>query len=194
MKTFKAFRSGAAAAALLALAACAATEPAPPETSVVYDEQLLRAVVQSVDLETRQVLLRSENGETISFVAGPEIRNLPQLEPGDRVTLDFVDAVAARLALPGDPVEPVTLAAMGRAPEGERPGGFVTSSVQMTVEFLSFDPATNVVAYVGPDGVSDTLALQTPEMQGFAAGLSRGDKVLVTVIESVTLNVEGPAS
>ncbi|TVQ57492.1 MAG: hypothetical protein EA355_04320 [Rhodobacteraceae bacterium] len=177
-------------AGLLA-SACAETAR-PPETSVVFDEAVLRATVQSVDLDNRQVLLRADDGETISFTAGPEIRNLPQLQPGDRVTLDFVDAVAARLALPGDPDEPVALAAMGRAPEGERPGGFVTSSVQMTVEFQAFDPVTNVVSYVGPDGFADSFALETPEMRAFAAGLRPGDRVLVTVIESVALTVDGP--
>lgn len=193
MPTVKHLARAAALAAAVAAAGCAAPGGTPPETSVIYDEQVLRAVVQSVDLDSRQVLLRAEDGETISFTAGPEIRNLPQLEPGDRVTLDFVDAVAARLALPGDPDEPVAVAAMGRAPEGERPGGFVTSSVQMTVEFVSFDPITNDVTYIGPDGFTDSFTLQTAEMRAFAAGLSRGDRVLVTVIESVSLNVDDAA-
>jgi hypothetical protein len=56
--------------------------------------------VESVDTSTRQVLLRTPDGARTTVVAGPEVRNLPQLKPGDRVTITYQEAIAVQMAQP----------------------------------------------------------------------------------------------
>ena len=178
----------AAVTVTVTLAACAGDAPAP-ETASREDVLTLEAVVQTVDLETRQVLLIDETGQPLEFVAGPEVRNLPQLEPGDRVRIEYFEAVAARMAEPGDLDTPVAVAAAGRAAEGEKPGGFVAASEEMVVEFVSYDPATEIVTIVTPEGEVLSLPLRSAEMRAFAAGRSPGDRVHVTITESLAVAI-----
>ncbi len=180
---------GAAAAlgAALALAGCGGG--AEPESAAREQTQTLSAVVQSVDQETRQVLLRDDRGEILEFVAGPEVRNLPQLEPGDLVRIEYFEAVAARLAEPGDLDEPIVVGAMGRAPEGQKPGGFIAASEEMIVEFVSYDSARQIVTILGPSGEPTALPLRDPQMQAFAARRRAGDRVHVTITESLAVAI-----
>jgi hypothetical protein len=174
------------ALAALALAGCAATAP---ETATRENTLVLDAIVQTVDLETRQVLLIDQTGQPLDFVAGPEVRNLPQLDPGDRVRIEYFEAVAARMAEPGDLDEPIAVGAMGRAEEGAKPGGFVASSEEMIVEFVSYDPATEIVTILPPSGEPLSLPLRSAEMRAFAANRSSGDRVHVTITESVAVAI-----
>lgn len=72
-------------ATLALLAACAPRQPQTTESLTTAT-----AVVESVDQKTREVSLRdSATGQQFSVVAGPEVRNLAQVEAGDTVRLDF---------------------------------------------------------------------------------------------------------
>jgi hypothetical protein len=177
-------------AAALAATAAACAQPSGPESAVSEQTLRLSAIVQTVDMDTRQVLLVGESGRPEVFVAGPEVRNLAQLEPGDRVVIDYFEQVAARMAAPGDLEEPIAVAAMGRAAEGERPGGFVASSEEMIVEFVSYDPATEIVTIIPPSGEPLSLPLRNPDMRAFAETRSPGDRVHVTITESVAVRIE----
>jgi hypothetical protein len=155
------------------------------------ETRTLDAVVQSVDLDTRQVLLVDTAGEPVSLTAGPEIRNLPQLEPGDRVMMEFYEAVAARMAEPGDLDEAIAVGAMGRNPDGSKPGGFIAVSEEMIVEFVSYDAPNATVVIIDSNGQRLSLPVQE-ELREFAAARKPGDRVHVTITESVSLTtIEG---
>ncbi|MEM6422186.1 MAG: hypothetical protein AAF698_06325, partial [Pseudomonadota bacterium] len=64
------------------------------------DVKQTTAVIETVDHETRQFLLTLESGRTLSLIAGPEVTNFDQIEDGDRVSIDFVEAVAVTMAEP----------------------------------------------------------------------------------------------
>lgn len=148
-----------------------------------------RAVVQSVDLESRQVLLESDDGRMLGITAGPDVRNLAQLEPGDVVRLDYYEAVSVRMADPSDASAPEGVVVTERAPEGAKPGAAAAASVRMVVEFISYDPASSIATFVTPDGVVQTAAVR-PEMRDFAAGLESGDLVDLTMTEAVAVAIE----
>lgn len=83
-------------AAIAMLVACAPRQPQTTESLTTAT-----AVVRSVDHKTREVSLRdSANGAEFSVVAGPEVRNLPQVEAGDTVRLDFYQATTLAMAAP----------------------------------------------------------------------------------------------
>jgi hypothetical protein len=177
----------AAAAAAFLLAACA-SEPAP---TAATSETAVRAsaVVQEVDQTTRQVLLLGDDGRLLSLVAGPEIRNLPQLAPGDRVTAVYVESVAARMAEPADARETVTTTVAERAPVGERPGAAAAQVLTSVVTIVGFDPATNIATFTGPTGAPHSVVVP-PDMRAFAAGLSPGDQVAIEYTEAVAIGIE----
>ena len=92
--------------ALLFLAAsalaCASDNPPPPSVDTttvntpghVQREDVVRvsAVVEKIDHATRQVTLRNHQGAKIEFRAGPEVRNLDQVEKGDQQSRRLHDA------------------------------------------------------------------------------------------------------
>src|ERR1700712_5032166 len=81
------------------------------------------AVVESVDQKTREVRLRAASGRELAVVAGPEVRNLPQLRAGALVRLPYYEGVVARMAEPDGGGPAAGAVVVGRAPEGGKPGG-----------------------------------------------------------------------
>jgi hypothetical protein len=93
--------SRAGIAALLALAAAPSAFAQPAPTAIGRSETLT-AIVETVDLTTREVLLRREDGELARLIASPEVRNLRQVRPGDIVAVTFKQALAVAVTAPGD--------------------------------------------------------------------------------------------
>jgi len=182
----------AAAAATLLLAACSATPEAPTTeapTSAQRETLITRTgVVQTVDLQTRQVLIRGESGRMLSLTAGPEVRNLAQLESGDVVQLDYYEAVAARMADSASPAMTETTVASERAPEGAKPGAAAASVVRTVVIFQSYDPASQLATFLMEDG-SVGVARVKPEMQAFAAARQPGDRIDLTLVEAIAVRI-----
>jgi hypothetical protein len=92
------------ALALFAIAAPAARAQtaAPPPGVAMGELTKLTATVETTDMTTREVLLRGEGGRLATVVAGPEVRNLGQVRPGDRVVMEYQEAIAAEIVRPGD--------------------------------------------------------------------------------------------
>src|SRR4051812_10110913 len=81
-----------------------------------------KATVESVDMATRHVLLRNEDGSLQTITVGPEVRNLAQVKAGDRVLIRVRLGVLAEIAPPHDNSPAVAAAdVVGRAPQGDRP-------------------------------------------------------------------------
>jgi len=209
--------------------------------------------VETVNQETREVRLRAADGRELSVVAGPEVRNLPQLQAGDVVRLTYYESVAARVTAPDvacankkqayldslsdtmpsaqqhdltgeieggfqrcmtgevnawhqienkltvtqqqtPPETQVAGAAatetiaVSRAPVGEKPGLVGGSTVDMVVEFVSYDPATGIVTFKTADGVTNTLKVN-PAMREFVAARKPGDRVAVEVNKAIALSI-----
>ncbi len=178
-------RTAVAAMAFGLLAACQ-TEPATVERT-----SEATATVTAIDLPERLVTLRGPEGNLFTVQASEEVRNLPQLEVGDRVVVRYHEAIAAEMAKPGQ--EASASATAMRAPPGARPGGELAQEITTMVEITDLDPATHTVSFTDPDGLSQTIAVQDPEMQDFVETLKVGDEVAITYTEALAISVE-PAS
>ncbi|MFL5282695.1 MAG: hypothetical protein ACJ8AW_17335 [Rhodopila sp.] len=175
---------------LAALGACQSpAPPPPPPTSVAHTKQLV-ATVETVDMSTRQVLLRTPNGARATVVAGPEVRNLPQLRAGDRVTVTYQEAIAVQMAPPGS-TRPNAAALMAqRAAAGQLPGGAVRGIVTARVTVVSVAPDGTSVTFSDPRGVLHIAEVQDPNMQSFAQRLRPGDQVDVDYASELAVRVE----
>ncbi|MFL5333757.1 MAG: hypothetical protein ACJ8H8_11390 [Geminicoccaceae bacterium] len=178
------------AAALLAAGAGVPARAQQPGVAVTRTEALT-GTVESVNLNSREVVLRDQGGRLLHVVAGPEARNLAQLRPGDRVAIEYREAVAVEMVRPGDPRPPVEAAATGeRAPEGARPGGTLGQLVRVRVSIDAVDAATGRVTFTGPAGGAQTVTAQDPRMVEFVRNLRPGEEVDVTYTEALALRVE----
>jgi hypothetical protein len=183
------------ALALLAIAAPAAmAQTAPPPGAAMSRLTTLTAMVESVDMTTREVLLRGEGGRLVTVVAGAEVRNLAQVRPGDRVTMDYQEAVAVDIVRPGDTRPPVGgVAGAGRAEPGQRPAGAVGEAVRVRVRIDAVDAGAGIVTFTGPRGATRTVAVREPAMRDFVRGLRPGEEVDIAYAEALAVRVEPAA-
>jgi len=176
-------KSLVACAIVATLAACS-TPPEPTSRTLTLETS---AVVQSIDMDSRQILLKTDDGRMLTIVAGDEVRNLAQVEPGDRVKATYYESVAVQMADAGASGTETAAAAV-RAPEGAKPGAAVGASVRTVVTIISYDPDTNVVSFATPDGLSHSLVVK-PEMREFAGALKPGDRVDVVYTQALAIGV-----
>ncbi|MBY8977169.1 hypothetical protein KHP62_15230 [Rhodobacteraceae bacterium NNCM2] len=169
------------------LAGCAEEKP-KPESAQRAEAVKRVATVQTVDPDTREVLLQGPSGRAFVIVAGPEVRNFDQLEPGDRVEATYYEAVAVSMADTDDPNDAVTVDAAERAKKGAKPGLIATQVSDFTVEFLEFNPETNIATFVTPDNVVHRTVVR-PEMREFALAREPGERVHVTIEQAVAILV-----
>lgn len=180
----------AAVGALLLFVLGACQSPAPPPPTHVAQTRQLIATVETVDMTTRQVLLRTPDGARATVVAGPEVRNLPQLRAGDRVTVIYQEAVAVQMAQPGTAPPNAAALMTERAALGQLPGGAVRGVVTARVTVVSVAPDGTSVTFTGPRGVLHTAEVWDPQMQSFVQRLKPGDQVDAGYANELALRVE----
>jgi hypothetical protein len=164
------------------------TPPAAPQSAQRELVAETSAVVEQVDQKTREVRLRRADGKVVTVVAGPEVRNLAQVSAGDTVRLTYYESVVARMADPGAGGPATTSVVTSRAPEGSKPAGLVGATVDAVVEFLGYDPATGVVTFKTPEGVTQRVVV-SPAMRGFAAARRPGERVAVQLTNAVAASI-----
>jgi len=183
-------RIGHACSATLAAALLAAGCAQPPKDVVVGETFERTFNVQAVDYVNRLVTLTGSDGP-VMVVAGPEVRNLDQVKPGDRVLVRYREAIAAQVVKPGTGVVGVqTTTAAARAMPGERPFAATAEQRQMTVKVYEVDTIANTIEVTGPTGYNRRVRVLDPKAQEFIRGLKRGDEVEVTFTEAAAISVQ----
>ena len=150
------------------------------------------ATVSAIDMTTRQVTLRREDGTTILVVAGEQVRNLPQLRVGDTVTIDFYDSLALELKKGGTgaPASRTDTVSGSRAELGQRPGGITTNETVIVADVIAVNPAGQTISLRGPGGRVVVLPIKDPEQFN---RIAVGDQVQATYIEAAAVSIT-PAS
>lgn len=181
-----------AASGLVLLAAPFMPLIAIAQPSFVVSMEEMRATVETVDQQSRAVLLRGPTGGLITVHARPEVRNLSQVKPGDQVVVRYVETVAAEMVRPGTPA-PVSTSSAAGAASGERPAGLIVDRVRKRVRIEGIDLTHNTVAFLSSDRVPRTVVVRQPGLQGFLRTLKPGDEVDVTFTEALAVSVEPAA-
>jgi len=157
----------------------------------ISGEEQISAVIESVDPVTRQVLLRGPQGEMVNVTAGPQVRNLEQLKPGDQVVVSYREALAAELAKPGSSApQPQVVEKMNRAAPGSTPGASMEQMIKARVKVTGVDHKHNRVSFIGPAKIERTVDVTDPNMQNFLQTLKVGDEVDLTYTEAIAVSVE----
>lgn len=166
----------------------------PPDVTVAWTAETT-ATVESVDQQSREVLLRGPGGNLVTVKAGPSVQNLERVKPGDRVVVRYIEALAASLARPDQSGSSMVQGQGGVARTtspggGARPTGVIGDQIRATVRIEAVDRAKNTVTFVGPSGAARTVAVREPDAQRFLQTLNAGDLVDLVYTESLAIAVE----
>lgn len=189
-----------------ALTACSTTpeEPPKPMTADVSESVetvegvpggvatrtvRIEADAKDIDYEARTVTLVDDSGGELAVSVGPEAVNFDQVDRGDRVTMVYTEETVVSLRevddLPSDGAGGIA----ARAPEGEKPEGFVGGVVEMTAVVAGVDLDSHTATLLFPDGssrevpVRDDVELSPDQV---------GQEVLIQTTAVVALSVESP--
>jgi Cu/Ag efflux protein CusF len=172
----------------------AATPPMPSPGAkevVVGEVSKVSATVTAIDPAARAVTLKLANGSTTRYVAGPEMKNFAQVQVGDLVTLEYVQALAVTLKKSTSQVrERVVTEVSSRAPQGQKPGGLVMRDINVIATVQAIDTKNNTITLRGPERQA-TLKVQDAAT---LKGIKVGENVEVEYTEAATLKVEKPAA
>jgi hypothetical protein len=157
-------------------------EKSTPESAAAFiastQVQSLTAEVVSINLETREVILKGENGIERSLVAGEDARNLAQVSPGDTVNVKFMEQVTMEL-VKGDNMEAFNASADRdvRSKEGEMPAhAKLTKTVNVfTIEAIDIEANTFTLKNVAEE-MHEFTARDTANLEKAAIG----DSVVIT--------------
>jgi len=148
----------------------------------------MTAVVEAIDHDTREVTLKGPEGNTLTFIAGDDVRNLDQVNVGDTVMAQYEQSLDIEV-LPNDGSEPGAgeMTVAQRAEKGEMPGAAVVNSQVVTATVEEINLENNTFKLKGPAGEVREYTARNPENLKKA---EVGDMVVITYTEAVALSVE----
>jgi hypothetical protein len=152
----------------------------------------MSAMVEAIDQETREVTLKGSSGEMVTITASPDVRNLAQVEVGDRVLAEVYEEVTIQVMDNPDGIEPGAgeFGAAGRAEEGQMPGGAIMDTVVITAVVEEINLENNTYTLRGPQGnIREFVARDPANLKKAAVG----DLVVITITQAMGVLVEHPS-
>jgi hypothetical protein len=152
----------------------------------------MSAMVEAIDQETREVTLKGSSGEMVTITASPDVRNLAQVEVGDRVLAEVYEEVTIQVMDNPDGIEPGAgeFGAAGRAEEGQMPGGAIMDTVVITAVVEEINLENNTYKLRGPQGnIREFVARDPANLKKAAVG----DLVVITITQAMGVLVEHPS-
>jgi hypothetical protein len=165
--------------------------PTGPHVIKASDSKTIRATVEDVDTATRTVTLRGEGGKTVDIECGDEVRNFDQIKKGDQVTVKYYQSIALGLRKADEPPSTEVQSAVLRSEPGQKPGGAMIKTMQVSATIESIDKATREVTLKGPEGKTKTVKVGD-EVKNFDS-LKEGDQVVATVTQALGMMVSKPS-
>jgi hypothetical protein len=162
----------------------AVSQPAKvqPNVAGVFYTAEAAAVVESVDPQARQILLRLPDQSLVTLNAGPELRNLDQLKPGDQVLAKYIEAAAVRLSNPtGDHGAPASAAASAPATTGEQ--------IHNVSKVVAVDQPRNTLSFKDTNDKVQTIVLHDPSTVAVLKTLRAGDPIDVTYTQGIAVSL-----
>jgi hypothetical protein len=155
---------------------------------VRVDAVKVTATVTDLDAAKRLITIKRSDGVKRTFKAGPEVVNFGQIKVGDQVSATVAESLVVFLKKDGEPSGANAAAAVGVAPEGEKPGMVVAGTVEVTAKIKALDPEKRTATLELPGGEETVPVRQDVDMSKAKVG----DSVVIRMTEAVAIQVEKP--
>ncbi len=152
----------------------------------VVSSQTVTATVTRINQTTREVTVKTADGQEHSFVAGDNVKNLAQVKKGDVITAVYTEEIAYQVKSHGTTGAQGVDAAASAKP-GAMPSGIVAQQVTVTVQITAIDPTIPTVTFNGPQGNTKTIKVKDPQK---LVGVKVGDMVDITYTQALAVQVD----
>jgi hypothetical protein len=157
-----------------------------PGVAGAVETRKVTATITGIEAATRAVKLQGPRGREITLTAGPEVKNFAQMKVGDKVDVEYVEALTLELKKGSTaPAARTEQAGVASAKPGERPAGVAGQKITITAEVVSVNPRRQVVTLRGPQR---TVKLKVADPEQFK-NVAVGDRVEATYVEAVAIVV-----
>jgi len=175
-----------AAAALISLVSLLNVQAQDSQGEAVISSITATVTVTKINHKSRQVHIKTTDGQAYKFTASTDVQNLDQVKKGDVITVVYTEALAYEIKKGGTTGAGTTAAAAAANP-GEKPAGAVAQQTTVTVKITAIDTKTPSVTVKGPEGDVETIKVKDPSK---LKGLKVGDTVDITYIEAFAIKVD----
>ena len=151
---------------------------------------VITAEVLAVDKTERVVTLLGPDDHEVDIEVGEEARNFDQIKVGDQVTIEYFESVAIYLGDAGVPPAEDASVVIARAEEGDKPGGFAVSAVNMSASIVAIGREERTLTLKLADGDMVTIDVD-PALELFDT-LRVGDTINARFTEALAISVEKP--
>lgn len=158
-----------------------------PPGVIVGETTTAKAKVTDIDRTARKVTLQGEDGTERTLTLGPEVRNFDQIEVGDTVTAEFIEATAVFVRAPDEPPSGAALSSVQVAPKGAKPGAVMTDQIETTATIDEIDYANRTVTLRNAEG--ETRQINVDERVQNLERFKKGDEVVIRHTEALAIEV-----
>jgi len=148
------------------------------------------AKVTSINLKTREVKIKTDDGKKYSFIAGDNVVNLPQVKKGDIITATYTEAIGYQVRKHNKQTGVTVTDAAAAAEPGQKPAGAVMQQTTVAVTITAIDATIPSVTFQGADGETQTIKIKDPQKLN---GVKVGDVVDITYTEAIAIKVDPAA-
>ena len=149
----------------------------------------LTGTVKAVDLEKKTATVEGSGGRVVT-VDAKNARNLEQVKEGDKVTLTYTQERAVFVRKTDEQPSAAEARSVQLAPKGEKPGGVIVQTIELSGSVESVDPQKHLIVLKGPAGNVRTFTVD-PGVKNLSQ-IKKGDQVVLRFTESVALSVVKP--
>jgi hypothetical protein len=190
-------------AALLATAGLVQAQTAAPATPssdtkvvpVAAEVTVLTATVDSVDANTRTVVLKNDQGQTTSMKVGKDVTNFSNIKKGDIFVVEYAQAVAVGLALATKADKPGvatnrTMKVQDAA--NKKPFAEEIDTIVATAKIKSINAKQRTAELTGPQG--KTIKVKVDKAVLGLEKFKVGDEVVIEYVQDMAIGFVAPTA
>lgn len=164
-------------------------QPVTPDASPHSGRAMTtRGTVESVDRQTRTIVIKDEDGRLSSLRVDRGIPNFDQLAKGTKATVRYAEAILVSLGNTDVPPKPlVDRRAAQQTPDGNQSVIRDVPHTRVMGEITEIDATRNRIRLQTAKG--EDILMAVPDAKR-VAGLKEGDQVVATYIEAFALAIE----
>lgn len=160
-----------------------------PDGVLVVETIQTQATVTAIDASNRMLTLKPKRGRAKSFKVGEHVVNFEQIRVGDEVHATVIEELAVTLISGGAPIGTEAAAAVGLAPEGDKPAVIMADTIETTAKVVAIDGHEHTVTLEFEDGSIEEI--NVPKHRDLSK-VGLGDAVRIQLTEALAIAVVRP--